>query len=249
MGNFELLLLVSYLYAIFLLVLRTKVSHKNIRWFKIVLVVLFVVDSAFLIESGAGVSTSLGIRILTFVPLFYVVIMTFINEIAALFKRIGMFRKRSLKTAKTNNDLAAKLGAAVEFLANRKIGALISIERDIKLSGYANKAVMINAPVSSELLATIFVPTTPLHDGAVIIRDDTIVCAKAYYPSTERTDLPLKFGTRHRAAIGISEQSDALTIVVSEETGYVSVTINRQIDYNVSKETLNLYFEKYLKIK
>ena len=86
-------------------------------------------------------------------------------------------------------------------------------------------------------------------DGAVIIRDNTIVCAKAYYPSTERTDLPLKFGTRHRAAIGISEQSDALTIVISEETGFVSVTINRQIDYNVSKETLNLYFEKYLKIK
>jgi len=108
---------------------------------------------------------------------------------------------------------------------------------------------VIDAPVSSELLATIFVPTTPLHDGAVIIRDNTIVCAKAYYPSTERTDLPLKFGTRHRAAIGISEQTDALTIVISEETGYVSVTINRQIDYNVSKETLNLYFEKYLKIR
>ena len=107
----------------------------------------------------------------------------------------------------------------------------------------------VNAPVSSELLASIFIPTTPLHDGAVIIRDNLILCAKAYYPSTERTDLPLRFGTRHRAAIGISEQSDALTIVVSEETGHVSVTINRQIDYDVSRETLQLYFEKYLKLK
>jgi diadenylate cyclase len=243
------LLIVSYLFAIFLLVLRAKVSHKNIRWFKIVLLALFVLDSFYLVNDEPDSRSSLGIRIVAFIPLFYVVIMTFVNEITSLFKRIGMFRRRSTKTAKTNNDLAAKLGAAVEFLANRKIGALISIERDIKLSGYANKAVMINAPVSSELLATIFVPTTPLHDGAVIIRDDMIICAKAYYPSTERTDLPLKFGTRHRAAIGISEQSDALTIVVSEETGFVSVTINRQIDYNVSKETLNLYFEKYLKIK
>lgn len=249
MRNFELLLLTAYLYAIFLLVLRTKVSHKNIRLFKIILVALLVGSSYFLVADGVADNQTLAARLMVFIPLFYVTFMMFVNEIATLFKRMGLSKKKSQRGVKTNNDLAAKLGASVEFLANRKIGALITIERDIKLSGYANKAVMIDAPVSSELLATIFVPTTPLHDGAVIIRDNTIVCAKAYYPSTERTDLPLKFGTRHRAAIGISEQSDALTIVISEETGYVSVTINRQIDYNVSKETLNLYFEKYLKIK
>ncbi|NLF48723.1 MAG: TIGR00159 family protein, partial [Acholeplasmataceae bacterium] len=142
-----------------------------------------------------------------------------------------------------------KLLETVDFLSNRKIGALITVERNINLSAFISKAMMINAPVSSELLASIFIPTTPLHDGAVIIRNNSILCAKAYYPSTERTDLPLHFGTRHRAAIGISEQSDAFTIVVSEETGHISVTINRQIDYNISKESLNLYFEKYLKIK
>jgi diadenylate cyclase len=249
MENFELLILLSYLYAIFLLVLRTKVSHKNIRWFKSLLVLLFVASVYFLIADGVPSVSALIARIVALIPFGYVLVMMFINEINSVIKRIGIVKKKSQKGTKTNNDLAAKLGAAVEFLSNRKIGALISIERDIKLSGYVNKAVVIDAPVSSELLASIFIPTTPLHDGAVIIRDNTIVCAKAYYPSTERTDLPLKFGTRHRAAIGISEQSDALTIVVSEETGYVSVTINRHIDYNVSKETLNLYFEKYLKIK
>ncbi|MDD3126364.1 MAG: DNA integrity scanning protein DisA nucleotide-binding domain protein [Candidatus Izemoplasmatales bacterium] len=249
MGNFEIIVLVSYLYAIFLLVLRAKVSHKNIRWFKILLVMLFVAAFYYLIVDSTTSTIALAARIIVFIPLGYVIFVMFINELTTIFKRMKFLKKRSLKNWKTNNDLAAKLGAAIEFLASRKIGALISIERDIKLSGYVNKAVMIEAPVSSELLATIFVPTTPLHDGAVIIRDNSILCAKAYYPSTARTDLPLKFGTRHRAAIGISEQSDALTIVVSEETGYVSVTINRQIDYNVSKETLNLYFEKYLKIK
>ncbi|MDD3842306.1 MAG: DNA integrity scanning protein DisA nucleotide-binding domain protein [Candidatus Izemoplasmatales bacterium] len=249
MGNFELVVLVSYLYAIFLLVLRAKISHKNIRWFKILLVMLFVAALYYLIADSATTTALLPARIIVFIPLGYVLIIMFINEISSVFKRMEFLKKRSVKNRKTNNDLATKLGSAIEFLASRKIGALISIERDITLSSFVNKAVMIEAPVSSELLATIFVPTTPLHDGAVIIRDNNILCAKAYYPSTSRTDLPLKFGTRHRAAIGISEQSDALTIVVSEETGYISVTINRQIDYNVSRETLNLYFEKYLKIK
>lgn len=248
MGNYEFLLLICYLFAIFLLVLRNKVSHKNIRLFKLLLVMLFVGALYFLFDEPVPDNRSLVARILSAVPMFYVFIMMFINEILSIIKRMGA-KKKGRGGPKINNDLAAKLGSAVEFLANRKIGALITIERDIKLSGFVNKAVVIDAPVSSELLATIFVPTTPLHDGAVIIRDNTIVCAKAYYPSTERTDLPLKFGTRHRAAIGISEQTDALTIVISEETGYVSVTINRQIDYNVSKETLNLYFEKYLKIR
>lgn len=249
MDNFELLILISYLYAIFLLVLRVKVSHKAIRWFKTLLVALFVFALYdFIAEPAAGID--LAVRIFVFLPLIYVLVMMLLNEITSVIKKIGFLnRKRGKPGSKTNNDLAAKLATAVDFLAARKIGALITIERDMKLSGYINKAMMVNAPVTSELLASIFVPNTPLHDGAVIIRDNTILCAKAYYPSTDRTDLPLHYGTRHRAAIGISEQTDALTIVVSEETGYVSVTINRHIDYNVSRETLNLYFEKYLKIR
>ncbi len=248
MDNFELVLFAGYLFAIFLLALRNKVSHKAIRPFKILLLVLFAGVILFWMSDPVGNSDLLA-RVFVFVPFTYIVVMMWINEIGMLFKRIGLGGKRRLRNSKTNNDLAQKLATTIDFLANRKIGALITIEREVKLSGYINKAMAVNAPVSSELLASIFIPTTPLHDGAVIIRDNTILCAKAYYPSTERTDLPLRFGTRHRAAIGISEQTDALTIIVSEETGNVSVTINRQIDYDVSKETLQLYFEKYLKIK
>lgn len=248
MKSFDILVLSSYLYAIFLLTLRTKVSHKAIRLFKVFLVFLFGLSLYFMFSEGGTDLPSIT-KVALILPLGYVFVMIFINEITSVVKRIGLGAKRKAKGTKTNNELASKLLSTIEFLSNRKIGALVTIERDIKLSGYVNKAMLINAPVSSELLASIFIPTTPLHDGAVIIRDNTIVCAKAYYPSTERSDLPLHFGTRHRAAIGISEQTDALTVVVSEETGYVSVTINRQIDYNVSKETLNLYFEKYLKLK
>lgn len=248
MNNFVWLSLTAYLFAIFLLVLRNKVSHKAIRPFKILILALLGGIVYFWIVEPATGNDLIG-RLFVFVPLVYTIVMIWVNELHTLFKKLGFGAKKRQKNAKTNNDLAKKLTQAVDFLSNRKIGALITIEREVKLAGYINKAMAVNAPVTSELLASIFIPTTPLHDGAVIIRDDMILCAKAYYPSTERPDLPLRFGTRHRAAIGISEQSDALTIVVSEETGKISVTINRQIDYDVSKETLQLYFEKYLKIK
>jgi diadenylate cyclase len=246
--NFILGITATYLYAIFLLSLRAKISHKAIRPAKLLLIALMV-GSLILLIVEFQTGWALFTQIIVFLPLPYMLFMIYINEIKAIYKRIGVARRRGYKHTKTDNDLADKLLEAVEFLATRKIGALITVERNINLSAFISKAMMINAPVSSELLVSIFIPTTPLHDGAVIIRDNSILCAKAYYPSTERTDLPLHFGTRNPAAIGISEQSDALTIVVSEETGYMSITINRQIDYNISKETLNLYFEKYLKIK
>lgn len=248
MDSFVTYLFSGYFLAIFMLALRNKVNHKMIRPFKIVLWIIF----GFAIYSWAVDSLAsdkfllYGTLLLVYL---YMLIMMYLNEIEFLLKRLGLSKKKKSNTIKINNELAQKLSQSVEFLANRKIGALITIEREVKLSTYIAKAMPVNAPVTSELLASIFIPTTPLHDGAVIIRDNHILCAKAYYPSTERTDLPLRFGTRHRAAIGISEQSDALTIVVSEETGKVSVTINRQIDYDVSRETMQLYFEKYLKLK
>jgi diadenylate cyclase len=248
MNNISIIVISGYLFAIFLLALRNKVSHKAIRPFKLILVVL-ILFVFYLWMSEPTTGNQLLTQGILVAILFYITIMMYINEMDVLLKKLGLKGKRRMRSTKTNNDLAQKLSQAIDFLANRKIGALITIEREVKLNGYINKAMSVNAPVSSELLASIFIPTTPLHDGAVIIRDNQILCAKAYYPSTERTDLPLRFGTRHRAAIGISEQSDALTIIVSEETGNVSVTINRQIDYDVSKETLHLYFEKYLKIK
>ena len=241
--------LTTYLFAIFLLALRAKVSHKTIRPAKIMLLILFSLSVVLFFLNLAASAIDLATQILTLIPLPYLVVMIYFNELKVFLKKIGLIKGKKLRNAKTDNDLADKLLEAVDFLANRKIGALITVERNINLSAFISKAMMINAPVSSELLASIFIPTTPLHDGAVIIRNNSILCAKAYYPSTERTDLPLHLGTRHRAAIGISEQTDAFTIVVSEETGHISVTINRQIDYNISKESLNLYFEKYLKIK
>jgi len=245
MENYTLLVLVTYLYALYLLMLRIKVSYKAIKIFKLFLLLLAISSLIFLIEYSGVLSWYVAIVI--YLPIPYLVVMTYITEIINILKKMGLntFNRRP---SKINNELAGHLMSAVDFLSKRKIGALITIERNVNLTPFINKALMINADVSKELLTSIFIPSTPLHDGAVIIRGNKILCAKTYYPSTERTDLPMTYGTRHRAAIGISEQSDALTIVVSEETGNVSVTINRQMEYNVSKETLNLYFEKFLKI-
>ena len=245
MDNFTLVLLITYLYAIFLLILRIKVSYNTIKFFKVLLILLSISGLIFLIKYTGDLS--LYVRIIVFIPVPYLIVMTYISEITNILKKFGLNRliKRPLKI---DNELAEHLLSSVDFLSKRKIGALITIERNINLTPFINKALMINADVSKELLTSIFIPSTPLHDGAVIIRGNKILCAKTYYPSTERTDLPMTYGTRHRAAIGISEQSDALTIVVSEETGNVSVTVNRQMEYNVSKETLNLYFEKFLQI-
>ncbi len=246
MDAFSIVLLVTYLYALYLLMLRIKVSFKAIRVFKWFLLLLAISDLIFLIDYNG--TLSLYVRIIVFLPVLYIIIMTYITEIMNILKKFGFKSLLNKRPMKINNELAEHLLSSVDFLSKRKIGALITIERNVNLTPFINKALMINADVSKELLTSIFIPSTPLHDGAVIIRGDKILCAKTYYPSTERTDLPMTYGTRHRAAIGISEQSDALTIVVSEETGNVSVTVNRQMEYNISKETLSLYFEKFLKI-
>ena len=113
---------------------------------------------------------------------------------------------------------------AVMYLSSRKIGALITIEKHKLLDQYAEKAIVLNAEISKELLINIFSPLTPLHDGAVIIKGNKIRCAGAYYVLSTRETLDKTVGSRHRAALGIAEVTDSITIVVSEETGKISIT-------------------------
>lgn len=114
---------------------------------------------------------------------------------------------------------------AISNLSRSRTGALISFERNMSLADYYKSGTMVNAPVSAELLETIFYEGTRLHDGAVIVHDNMIVCASVYYTPTTRP-LTGKYGARHRAAIGISEVTDALTVIVSEETGRISLAYN-----------------------
>lgn len=127
---------------------------------------------------------------------------------------------------------------ATASLSRQKIGALMVLERQIGLNDIVETGTEINGYVSSDLLINIFIPNTPLHDGAVIIKDDIIKAAACFLPLTENMNLSKELGTRHRAALGISEKSDTLSIVVSEETGAISIAENGEISRHIDIQTL-----------
>lgn len=152
-------------------------------------------------------------------------------------------RKRRINPSERIVD---NLSYAIQYMGKRRIGALISLEMDTGLDEYIATGIPIDAELSSELLINIFIPNTPLHDGAVIIKDYKIATAASYLPLSESPAIPKKLGTRHRAAIGLSEVSDAITIIVSEETGEVSITRRGNLISDMSNEEVVKYLNKEL---
>lgn len=161
----------------------------------------------------------------TYLPLALIII--FQPELRRIFAEIGS--RTASRTTKPAADIVREITNAVNVLASQKIGAIIAIERGVRLDNYTKVARMLNAPVVAELLATLFYPHTPMHDGGVIIRDGTILCAGCVFPLGALLDRRKAFGTRHRAAIGLSEETDAIVVVVSEETGLISVAYGGEI--------------------
>lgn len=151
------------------------------------------------------------------------------------------FFRTSRSEQQEDEKMILAFDKAIQYMSKRKIGALITIERNTGLDEYIETGIKLDSAISGELLINIFIPNTPLHDGAVIVKKEKIAVACAYLPLSESSLIPKEFGTRHRAAVGISEVSDAITIVVSEETGDVSLTINNELLPRLSQE-------EYLKI-
>lgn len=154
----------------------------------------------------------------------------------------GSIFNRTKRKINPGENLVQQLVKAVQYMAKRRIGALISIQMHTELDEFIGTGIALDADISSELLINIFIPNTPLHDGAVIIRDYKIASAASYLPLSESTLISKELGTRHRAAIGLSEATDAVTIIVSEETGGVSVSYKGELLRELSKED----FEKFL---
>lgn len=174
---------------------------------------------------------------------FLAIIIIFQPEIRSLLEKIGQSNIFSRITTLSGNEkerLVDQIVTAVMLLSKDQTGALISIEQSQSLDDYVATGTKLNSDVTAELLTSLFVTSTPLHDGAVIIQGDKIACASAYFPPTN-AELPSRFGARHRAAIGFSEVTDAVTIVVSEETGAVSITERGKIFPIDSRETLKKY--------
>ena len=179
------------------------------------------------------------------IPLILLIGIIVQTEVLLILAKLGL-KRNSLFSNTLEDNIKIELIKSIDHLSGKKIGALITFEKNTSMDEYISNAFKIEAPLNSELLSSIFYPNTPLHDGAVIIRRNKIVCAGAYYPPTERLDIPKQLGSRHRAAIGISEISDSLTIIVSEESGNISVSVDGYLDLDISKESLLLYLEKHL---
>ena len=150
-------------------------------------------------------------------------------------------------------ELISGIVMVAPMLSAEKIGALIVLERDVGLQDILETGIMLNSDFSSELLYSIFLPNSPLHDGAVILRNNRIIGANCILPLTKNTDIKKSLGTRHRAAIGLSEISDALIVVISEERGTISVAIDGRLTKPFRPELLrkflhNLYRPKTMKI-
>lgn len=148
-------------------------------------------------------------------------------------------------TIKVKSNIEEIIKAVVE-MSKTFTGALIVIERETKIGDIINSGIQIDSNVTSELLMNIFTPNTPLHDGAVVIRGDKIKAAACFLPLTENPNLSKELGTRHRAALGISEVSDAIVVVASEESGKISVALNGGLTRNLTSDTLRKALSKNL---
>lgn len=196
-----------------------------------------------------AVSSILQLRIITFILKSFlsygviILIVIFQPELRRALEQLGSNRFTKFigiekdKYVKTKEDIY-KIVIAAKELAKTKTGALIVLEKDIKIRDIIESGIEINSDISPQLLVNLFVPNTPLHDGAVIISENKLVAAACILPLASDKDIAKELGTRHRAALGISKESDAVAIVVSEETGKISLARNGMLLVDVQEETL-----------
>lgn len=154
-------------------------------------------------------------------------VVIFAPELRAMLEKLGRTTQIfGTNTVSAEEKLIVAFLKSVAYMSPRKIGALVAVEQAQTLQEYRATGIPLNADISQELLINIFIPNTPLHDGAVIVREDKVAVACAYLPLSESAGISKEFGTRHRAAIGLSEVSDAFVFIVSEETGSISIARN-----------------------
>lgn len=179
-------------------------------------------------------------------------IIIFQPEIRNVLEQLGrsqLLGRHKVLTVDEREKVVYEIVQAVEYLKRARIGALIVIERDNSLAEYIEKSKKLYADISSELLISIFFPNNPLHDGGVIIQGDKITSAGAVFPTSDNLKISKRLGTRHRAALGISEESDCISLIVSEETGRLSMAINSELHYNLTIDDFKMMLLEELRPK
>lgn len=240
---------ISFVWLIFYCILKNiKNNVKLSLIFKGLLIILFlkVISSAFsLVTVGYLLD-----YIIQWGPIAIIVI--FQPEIRTILEQLGrnqLLGRHKTLTVDEREHLVYELISAIDYLRKERIGALIVLERDISLGNYIDKAKKLYADLSSDLLIAIFYEGNPLHDGGVIIQGDRITCAGAVFPTSSSPKLNRRLGTRHRAALGLSEETDAICIVVSEETGRVSIALKGEMLYNLTLDDVRMLLIDELKPK
>ena len=171
------------------------------------------------------------------------IIVIFQPEIRSFLESIGrtqLLGRHKILTLDEREKVVYELMSAVEYLKRNRIGALIVIEREMSLSEYIEPATKVYADLTDDLLNTIFFPNSPLHDGGVIVQGDRITCAGAVFKTSMDGNINKRLGTRHRAALGIVEESDALALVVSEENGRISIACDGELHYNLTLDEFRM---------
>jgi len=227
----EILILWFVIYRIFIFLKGTKAVYL-LRGIIILVISFFVFQ-----RLGLHVLSLLLTKFFAFFLILIAII--FQPELRAGLIRLGKRHFFMMEVKQEDIEKTIKeIVTAVANMAKKKIGALIAIKRDIGLKDFIETGLIIDAQITSELIENIFYPFTPLHDGGVVIDGTRIVSAVCLFPITDNPNLEKTLGMRHRAAVGLSENSDALVIVVSEERGTISLAINGQLTRNLSPEDL-----------
>ena len=236
----DVLVLTFLIYQIYKLLVQTKALQliKGASFILVLYGLAFILNLETLLWLLTNFATVLVI----------IVAVVFQPELRSMFTRIGQkdWFRFSTETRKIQFDTVLN---AAEVLAGRRRGALIVFSRNVGLKNIIDTGTKLNAELSSSLLLTIFGHDTPMHDGAVVIQDGRIAAAGCFLPLSEQTDIRRSFGTRHRAALGLAEESDALILVVSEETGAISLAYDTNLYYDISIKEISSTFQELLNFR
>ena len=234
--------------ALYFILKNLRKNVKMVLLFKgilIIIVIKIISDWLNLVTIGYLLD-----YVLTWGPLALIVV--FQPEIRNVLEHLGrsqLLGRHKVLTVDEREKMVYEIANAMEYMKKARIGALMVIERDNSLSEYIEKSKKVYADISTDLLISIFWPNNPLHDGGVIIQGDKITSAGAVFPTSDNLKISKRLGTRHRAALGISETGDCIALIVSEETGRLSIAMNGELNYNLTVDEVKLILLEELRPK
>ena len=233
---------------VYFILKNIKNNMKMVLLFKGILIIFLIK-----VLSDALNLTTIGLfleYVIMWGPLALIII--FQPEIRTMLENLGrkqLLGRHKVLSLDEREKLVYEIMNATDYMRKSRIGGLIVIERDVSLNEYITRSKPLYADISSDLLISIFFPRNPLHDGGVIIQGNRITSAGAVFPISVNSRINKRLGTRHRAALGISEESDAIALVISEETGKISIAIGVVLNYNLSLDDARMILIEELKPK